>query len=247
MLSSNFYRPRMAKATGKEAQLLGDTENEEGISYFLPARFKTQYVAREGKATYGEYQITYNFSHGIRRNTFRTKTGGVGAYGRSGLSFRLLYDFLCRYFNGGEYFIDTYFEQVFPTRGVFEKLQSLNDDVVEEVKKENAEVYATLPKKKDGTPNMWYRISKLFMKIVKVWTKPALKTVAARLSREIKQDIKICLSTGKLPLRKQSVAESTMKERARFGVLDPKQFFFASGQLIDALRIYVNIQGDDHE
>jgi hypothetical protein len=75
-----------------------------------------------------------------------------------------------------------------------------------------------------------------------------VKQKSLDIASKIRDDIIVCLSTGKIPLKKrkiplkkQRVSEATEKKRSRFPSLDKKHFFFASGQLIRALRIFVDL------
>lgn len=244
MLSSRFYRPAIAALTIKEKKFLGD-KKDSGIEYEMPERMTTRIKADEGTMMGGKYQITYSFSNAIRKNVFRTISGKRRQYGMPGISFRLLYDFLCRNFNDGDYFIDEYFKQVFKSRSVYDRFENLNDEVSDQIMRETLDVYEALPKKKAGTPDMRYTTSKQYMRSLKVWTQPILKRLASRVADDIKHDIKVCLSTGQIPLRKQAVSEKTMKEREKFGIMHPYQFFFATGQLIDHLNIFVAFKGEE--
>lgn len=234
----------MRKHTRQEEKLLGPS-GVEGVNYLLPQRLTTRLFADTGDIPGGKYQITYSFSSAIRKNLFRTHTGKKRAYGRPGVSFRLLYDFLCKNFNGGEYFIDNYFKDIFKSRSVYERFVGLNDTVMEDMRNEYAEIYDRLPRRKDGLPDRRYAITKEYVKSLKTWSKASLRNTASRIAEEVRRDIKACLSTGQMPLKKQAVSEATMRERAKFSIMNRTQFFLASGQLIDNLRIYVAIRGDE--
>jgi hypothetical protein len=62
-----------------------------------------------------------------------------------------------------------------------------------------------------------------------------------RIAEEIRKDIIVCLSTGHIPLRRATVSKRTAKAREKLSGLDPSRFFFASGQLIRHLNIYVEV------
>jgi hypothetical protein len=66
------------------------------------------------------FQITYDFPSRARDNVFYN---GLlhGVYGEANFSFRLLYEFLCKTFNDGEYFIDRYLRVEFKQTGVYER------------------------------------------------------------------------------------------------------------------------------
>lgn len=248
----------MATLTRKEKEFI-EVAKGEGIHYagylvpyddIMTRRVATVGVqkdtARPDSFHVGDFQITYSFSSAIRKNKFplrwakRTLLGKKGQYGASGFSFRLLYDFLCREYNGGEYFIDTYFARVFSSRAIFKKFIRLNGRIQESIASEREALLEKVPLKMDGTPNMWYKVSKFFMNF-KAWQDPIIKSECKDIAREIRLDIIRSLSTGKIPLRKQAVSPSTEKTREHFAGLDARQYFYASGQLIEHLSVYVEL------
>jgi len=241
MASSRFYRPKIASPVRSEKDFIAAAENEE-MNYFITdddgERLMTRHIAEKTD----RHQITYSFSSNPRDNIFITVNGKPRKYGKGGISFRLLYEYLCEHFNGGEYFIDEYFAKDFPTRPVYADFEELNDRIAEAVEEEKARLLESVPLKKDGTPNMWYRVSKEFMNFA-FWKKPIVRRECERVASEIQDDIIRCLSTGQLTLRKQAVSEATMKIRATMPELDAKHVFFASGQLIRSLSVFVEIKG----
>jgi hypothetical protein len=194
----------------------------------------------------GPFQITYNFSRAVRRNTFPLRNTSphqpkaTGEYGASGWSYRMLYEFLCEAYNGGYPFVDTYFGQVFKTRAVYIELKRIYDTIQEDINAEQLTIFMSLPLKNDGTPDMRYAVSKRY-KDFKVWQDPIVKQDCKRLAGAVRDDIVDCLSTGRIPLRKASVSKKTKEAREKLVGLDPEQFFFASGQLIRHLNIYVEV------
>jgi hypothetical protein len=194
----------------------------------------------------GPFQITYNFSRSIRRNNFLLKNAlpyrpkATGEYGASGWSFRMLYEFLCEAYNGGYPFVDTYFGQVFKTRAVYIDLKNIYGTIQEDINAEQLNIFMSLPLKNDGTPNMRYTASKRY-KDFKVWQDPILKQDCKKLAKSIRDDVVVCLSTGRIPLRKKAVSKWTRDAREKLIGLDPSKFFFASGQLIRHLNIYVEV------
>jgi hypothetical protein len=194
----------------------------------------------------GPFQITYNFSRAIRKNTFMLKSAlpyrpkVKGEYGASGWSFRMLYEFLCITYNGGYPFVDTYFNQIFKTRPEYAVLKEIYEDIQADINAEQTTLYEALPRKKDGTPDMRYSAYKKY-KDFKVWRSPIVKQNCKRVAEAIRRDIVVCLSTGRIPLRKQTISRQTKKAREEFIGLNPSLFFFASGQLIKHLNIYVEV------
>jgi hypothetical protein len=264
---TRFYRPSSAKLTGRELAFAGESLDQAyrrgteldvpDFDFAVPTspfRIKTRRIALRGNNApddfkpefldMGPFQITYNFSRAIRKNTFPLKNAlspkAVGEYGAAGWSYRLLYEFLCEVYNGGHPFVDTYFERIFKTRSVYEGLKSIYDVIQDDINAEQLNLFMSLPLKRDGTPNMRYTASKKY-KDFKVWQDPIIRRDCKRLAEAIREDIIVCLSTGRVPLRKAAVSEKTAKARRDLVGLDPSRFFFASGRLIRHLNIYVEV------
>ena len=101
-----------------------------------------------------------------------------------------------------------------------------------------------LPLKAGGTPDMRYNASKKFMDF-KVWQDPIVRQDCKNLASAIRHDVQVCLSTGKLPLRGKegaTVSKETKALRAEMeGMVHADRLFYATGQLINHLNIYVEI------
>jgi hypothetical protein len=272
MGTTRFYKPTLATLTGHELMFAGESLNKDyrrGTELDVPDfdfaapvsphRIMTRRVALHGDNgpdyfepeffDMGPFQITYNFSRAVRKNNFPLRNAltqrskGTGEYGASGWSFRMLYEFLCEAYNGGYPFVDTYFGQVFRTRSVYTELKGIYDTIREDINAEQLNLFMSLPLKKDGTPDMRYSASKRYRDF-KVWQDPIVRQDCKRLADAIRDDIVVCLSTGGIPLRKQEVSSrGTKQARAKLVGLHPSQFFFASGQLIRHLNIYVEVGG----
>jgi hypothetical protein len=249
---SKWYKPKLAKLVASELALV--SEYDEGIAYFLPddANLMTRY---EVETPVNNTMVTYNFSSAVRNNSFPVAriTGSTfrelkkATYGRGGFSFRLLYEMLCKYYNDGEYFIDTYIQSVFPRRAVYREFRSIHKGITRSIAMEVDQALGETRFKADGTPDYRYRGGKKLRDFA-VWKSDVVKQKSLDIASKIRDDIIVCLSTGKIPLKKrkiplkkQRVSEATEKKRSRFPSLDKKHFFFASGQLIRALRIFVDL------
>jgi hypothetical protein len=216
-----------------------------GIRYLNnPEDFEPEFFAM------GPFQITYNFSHAIRKNNFPLKGAfswkpkAVKEYGAPGWSFRMLYEFLCEVYNGSVLFVDTYFDRVFKTRPVYAKFKNIYETIQEDINEEQLALFTALPLKANGTPDMRYTASKRFADF-KVWQDPIIKQDCKNLAKEIRHDVELCLRSGKLPLRGKegaSVSGRTKKRRAELtGIVHADRLFYASGQLISHLKIYVEV------
>ena len=272
---TRFYRPALAKLTGKELMFARESldkryrrNTELDVPDFdfaapytsrpiMTRRVTLRHLGRPEDFDprffdMGPFQVTYNFSHAIRKNNFPVKhqlpfsTKSVKKYGASGWSFRMLYEFLCEVYNMGVPFVDTYFEHVFPSRPVYTKFLSLYEDIQDGINREQFDLFSTVPLKSDGTPDMRHTVSKRFADF-SVWRAPIIRQGCKSLAGEIRHDIEICLSTGKLPLRgRHGTTISRKSERLRDtlgGMAHRNRLFYASGQLIRHLNIYIEIGG----
>jgi len=270
---TRFYRPTLADLTKGELMFAGKSldkfyrrNTELDVPDFdfaasstkhpiMTRRIAERYLNRpeDFKPEYfnmGAFQITYNFSHAIRKNTFPTRASfplnpkPVGEYGASGWSFRMLYEFLCEAYNCGIPFIDTYFKDTFKSRPVYARFLSIYSDIQDDINNEQFELFKAVPLKADGTPDMRYAESKKFMDF-KVWQDNIIKQDCKRLAADIRHDIEVCLSTGKLPLQGgqegRTVSSGTRKIRREFVGLNPSRLFYASGSLIEHLNVYIEI------
>jgi hypothetical protein len=262
---TKFYRQRTAKLYQHEEEFLlsgkagsmawanasGDAEFDFVVSssknMFKRRKIgmrntqRTKINMKEDLYELGQFQITYNFSSDVRNNIFvRKKSGEDAEYGASGISFRLLYEMLCGRFNNGVYFIDTYFEKIFQTRPVYERFRKLHGTIQDEI---NVEMTTRVESEADG--ELVSEKAGEYIADFDVWKKESLYRNCSELAEEIRHDIVVCLSTGRLPLRgeeNQKVKPSTERTRKQFyGMESVDRLFYASGQLINHLNIFVEI------
>ena len=188
-----------------------------------------------------DFQITYKFRAGIRRVMFN----GI-KYGSYPMTFRRLYELLCQHFNSGNYFIEQYFDSVYVSNGMKARV----DEELAEVKEylvQIAESYiGNVRIKADGTLDRRYKDNKglktrlrAYEKFAKQWENVKGKEIADL----IKEDIISSLATGALPLSKTWLSKETMEKRIKAGLDSPMSVFYASGQLINNLILYVRIGG----
>jgi hypothetical protein len=191
-----------------------------------------------------DFQITYSFSRRVRVNTFHY-AGLFGnskhEYGAPNVTFRQLYDFLCREYNGDERFVDTYFNQVFPSSPVGRDFAALEGDLRDALNTEYYErVMAAMERKttKAGLPNMTTREGR-YVKEFDVWKDAVIARRLEQLREDIRQEIIVCLSTSRISLLHRN-SEVTRKARSRLG-LATQPVFYASGQLINDIQIDVRV------
>lgn len=194
-------------------------------------------LKRKGSAGEINMRIKYSFPN-IKRQ--------AGLYGSSDITFRQLYIVLCEHFNGGRYFIDDYFDTVYPYT-VKDEVDSLLSSVKEELAS-----YAQLSLEEAQAESRGF-LSRVFKagqakrqaqeryeKFAESWTVSAGQA-AANL---IKEDIVACMRSGQLQLScvTHENSNETKRRRARAG-LGEEPVFYATGQLINSMRLSVNLTG----
>ena len=258
--TTRFYKPTLAKLTDAERAFGSQTFHRNSAEFdFLASGLKHSMVNRRVAMQYlndsnspddfrseflgmGPFQIMYNFPSSIRNNVF-----SGGTYGSPGWSHRMLYEFLCEAFNAGVPFIDTYFGRVFKSRPVYREFLDMYNEVQDKLNNEQLDLFQGVPLKADGTPDMRYAASKRFMDF-KVWQDPIIRQECKYIASEIRNDIVRCLYAGKIPVSGRMspvVSKATQKQRERLlGMRHPNRLFFASGELIRHLNIYVAVARD---
>lgn len=216
-----------------------------------------KWVDRENPIDFSDdfdWQITYSFPATLRNP--KTKNGAT--YGGKSVTFRRLYLILCEHFNGGVYFIDEYFDSVYPytlkptvdakLKAVKDELVNVADEMLERAEELNKEEGLTSMKvTKKGALHKLYtkrnanakRALNKYAKFAKVWEEEKGEEVATM----IKEDIISCITSGQLPCQLVFPAESTMQKRIRAG-LGSVPLFSATQQLIKSIQLYVKIGGN---
>lgn len=168
-----------------------------------------------------DFEVFYSFSGSIRGNK---------RYGNANWSARFLYEFICASFNGGERFVDTYFNYVFPIRPVYDDLK----DLVERVQESIADRWND-GNLKGGQWGSFYKFQDAQM--------IHLQYSLEKFSRRIRDDIINCLATGMIPLR-FSLSASTIKKRLSLGLsgITP---FYATSWLIKQIEVHVILGSDN--
>jgi len=178
-----------------------------------------------------EWAISYQFSSDFR-NPYQQ---GKGQYGNPRLSFRRLYVILCERFNDHEYFIDDYFEKVYPYTMksiVEERLDSTKKAFLELVEEAGRQTRITKGNKLD----LRYAINKELTEL----GEDIAQEDADDLAKMVKEDIQLCLMTGIIPLN-FNPSSTTMQIRRALGI-SSNVGFYATGQLIDDLRIFFRLE-----
>ena len=206
---------------------------EEDFDLVLPTRYNA--VSEDMNWSDNiKIDVSYRFTNAIRRNQFK-----LGKYGSGRMTCRMLYAILVKYFNRGEYFIETYFERLFQDR--FKKdINALVNKIKRKYKEIQAEAMFEMLYTRSGNQD---RRSRGYKKLSEFeeWKDEELESHMKTMSRAIRKDIQNCLATGKIPLWMGFPAQATMERRMKLG-LDSIHAFYASGDLINHLVVYYKVE-----
>ena len=202
-----------AAIAGVSLYIEENPENYEESYYKQFNEIKTQRKAAPiGKQ---DFEVFYSFSGSVR---------GARGYGHSNWSARFLYEFLCTGFNGGERFVDTYLDRIFTSRPVYILLEELVEGVQNSI-----ETKWNDGNLKGGQWASFYRFQASELDY--------LRKSLERFSKEIREDIILCLSIGLIPLN-FSLSSSTVKKRLSLG-LQGDTPFYATSWLINQLEVHI--------
>lgn len=188
-----------------------------------------------------DWQITYKFPSTPHKNI--SPLGKI--YGGANVSYRRLYLILCEHFNDGDFFVDEYFNSIYPGSWVKDtvdvELNNLKDEFVyyaEDIT-EGAELTKTgrLSRKQKGY--------KKYARALKEWSSLAREWEDKKgdeLAEYIKDDIIRALANGEIPLNR-SLSSATREKRAKVGYAE-EPLFYAMGDLIEHIQLYVKIGGN---
>lgn len=188
-----------------------------------------------------DWQITYNFPDTLHNNKSPIGT----TYGGENVTYRRLYLILCEHFNGGEYFVDTYFDTVYPYTikpDIDMELNKIKTDLVayaEEYVLDGAVVT------KSGNLDKRYNVNREVKKRLKDYKQFASEweeSYGEELADKIKKDIIRTLEVGEIPLG-CFLSENTLRARKLAGITSTETFF-AMGDLIEHINLYVKIGGN---
>jgi hypothetical protein len=185
-----------------------------------------------------DFQITYSFSARRRVNT-RGITGG-GSYGAPNTTFRQLYDFLCVEYNGGERFIDTYFQRVFPTSPVGRRFAGFEDTVRDAMREEWLMRYSQALAHRQTKAGIVHKATeKKLLREFSVWKSAAVAAMLRQFDKDIRKEIEAMLRSGRIPLRHNN-RQATIAARLELGLPGVPEFY-ATGQLIRDVQVDIRI------
>lgn len=189
-----------------------------------------------------DWQITYNFPSEIHNNISPLNK----IYGGAHVTYRRLYLILCERFNEGEFFVDEYFNSVYPSsyakEAVDVELNNLKGELLYYLEDltEGAKITTRGTLDKRAT-----RVNRGMASRIKEWEDFAREWEEEKgyeLAEIIKDDIIRALGNGEIPLR-HTMATGTKKKRIQVGY-EPEPLFFAMGDLIEHIQLYVKIGGN---
>lgn len=248
----------------------------------LPTRYDiSKFLTREGEwenktkdylldfSTDFNWQITYSFPSTLRE----CSTPNGYTYGGKNVTFRRLYLILCERFNGGDYFIDEYFDTVYPYTvkpEVDKKLDTIKEELLEVAegltssldrtaiaRLKGIELEESRPQKavkwfyktafkatRKFAPSLTYKLAKKSLEEYEVFARQWEESEGEEVARIIKEDIVSCITSGQLPCQCLSApSPETQAQRIQAG-LSPTPKFSATEQLINSLQLFIKIEGN---
>lgn len=187
------------------------------------------------------WQITYSFPSDLHNNV--TELGRK--YGGETVTYRRLYLILCEAFNGGEFFVDEYFNSVYPKSWVKERvdveLNNLKDELTYYASDLLEGAVATRKGELDKRYSVVNRGMKTRIREWKAFARQWEEEKGEELAEIVAEDIKRALEVGEIPLN-MKLSERTKKLR-RYAGLNDTTVFYATGDLIDHIQLFVKIGG----
>ena len=189
-----------------------------------------------------DWQITYNFPTEIHNNISPLNK----VYGGAHVTYRRLYLILCERFNEGEFFVDEYFNSVYPSsyakEAVDVELNNIKGELLYYLEDltEGAKITTRGTLDKRAT-----RVNRGMTSRIREWESFAREWEEEKgyeLAEIIKDDIIRALGNGEIPL-KHTISAGTKKKRIQVGY-EPEPLFFAMGDLIEHIQLYVKIGGN---
>ena len=187
-----------------------------------------------------QWKITYSFPDEL--HNFISPNGKV--YGGEHVTYRRLYLILCERFNAKEYFVDTYFKEVYPytikeevdvaLRTVKDELNMYKYDVVLEGAVLTKKGELNKRYKRQNAP--YYEALREYESFKESWEDEKGEELASLIA----EDIKYSLANGLIRLNNIH-EESTRRKREKAGY-DPDTVFYAMGDLIDHIQIQMGIR-----
>lgn len=227
----------MRKYDYSQPVILKDYEEDFGLE--IPRRYDVNMELSSLVKDF-EWQITYKFTDEVRNNVFGTNpiNGKDITYGGYEMSFRRLYVILCEKFNLGKYFIEEYFDTVYPNtmkQKVDDYLKKLKDDMISEFNSltENVDKSNEAVRRAEGrSEKTQEELDSAYLELDSIMSdmeNPDLKrTKSGKLDRRVKANRELFLKELEAEdeiariLKKQSRQEKN-KERFEINLSDAKR------------------------
>lgn len=187
-----------------------------------------------------DIQITYKFTSDERVNMFPVGNKSI-SYGSPNMTFRRLYELLVNKFNNGEYFIERYFSDVYPSTVKYQ-VQWKIDEVKKEYQAELAELTEIAQEhiaKSTGLPDKRFTNTADLLKFVANKNK-LVQQKSAEIAQIVKQDLVQSFNLGLVGFNFM-LSKETIIRRKRAG-LDGIVPIVASGQLIENVLIFLRFE-----
>lgn len=181
-----------------------------------------------------DWQITYKFPETLHPN--KTEAGAL--YGGSFVTYRRLYLILCEHFNGGNYFIDEYFEKEYPSR-----MKETVDKSLAVIKEDLLDVASSMLEDYVDEEGNLLRGGKTRIREYEKFAREWEENESPFIANLIKEDIITCVTSGILPCQAFENSAETRKKRVKAG-LEPSPRFTATEKLIRSLQLFVTIGGN---
>lgn len=212
---------------------------EENFGLEIPRRYQNDsksksYDLTSLKDDY-EWQVTYKFTSDFRPNYFNGKK-----YGADNMTYRRLYEILCKRFNNGVYFIDTYFNDVYPY--TFKKdIDNYLNDLKERAMKDYVEMTEGVRLNAEGLIDKRYSSVYRGLGQFDSFLDSEVESEGETFAKLIKADIVRALEMGRIPLADPFVSSKTVMKRMETG-LPPFPKFFASGEFINNVIVFCRLR-----
>lgn len=188
-----------------------------------------------------DWQITYKFPS-TRHNNI-SPLGKV--YGGANVSYRRLYLILCERFNDGDFFVDEYFNSIYPGSWVKDTVDVALNNLKDEFVYYAEDLTEGAKLTKTGRLSRTQKGYRKYAKAMKDWSSLAREWEDEKgdeLADLIRNDIIRALANGEIPLNR-SLSSATREKRAKVGY-DEEPLFYAMGDLIEHIQLFVKIGGN---
>lgn len=188
-----------------------------------------------------DWQVTYKFPSTPHNNI--SPLGKI--YGGANVSYRRLYLILCERFNGGDFFVDEYFNSVYPGSWVKDTVDVALNNLKDEFVYYAEDITEGAKITKAGRLSRKQTDYGKFSKSLEEWSTLAREwedREGDKLADLIRDDIIRALSNGEIPLN-HSLSSATKEKRVKVGY-DEEPLFYAMGDLIEHIQLFVKIGGN---